>query len=89
MDVNFMRHYYTNVYENPQRKAVENSDTYFEKRNLRYEKEENFINKMKSIAPGLNAYFEEYLDSYSDELEILLEEMYILGASDREKMLKI
>ena len=32
--------------------------------------------------------FEEYLDAYADEQEILLEEMYLLGALDRERMLR-
>jgi len=32
--------------------------------------------------------FNEYLDACAEEVEILLEEIYLLGASDREKMLK-
>ena len=32
--------------------------------------------------------FEDYLDACADELEVLLEEIYLMGAQDREKMLR-
>ena len=32
--------------------------------------------------------FDEYISAFSDEMEVMREETYLLGASDREKMLK-
>lgn len=89
MNIEFMRQYYRCMYENPQGVAVENSNMYSQKQSLRYEKEENFIKHLKGLAPELSQKFEDYLDAYSDEMEIVLEEMYLLGAKDREKMLQI
>lgn len=32
--------------------------------------------------------FDEYIGAYADEMDVMLEEVYLLGAADREKMLR-
>ena len=32
--------------------------------------------------------FDQYISAYADEMEVMREETYLLGAADREQMLK-
>ena len=32
--------------------------------------------------------FDDYISAYADEMEVMREETYLLGAADREQMLK-
>lgn len=73
---------------NPQNEAVKDSEEYKIKRNRRHELETKFTECLKNAGQGMLQMFEEYLDAYADEQEILLEEMYLLGALDRERMLR-
>lgn len=43
---------------------------------------------MRAMENDLFQLFDTYLNACADEQEILLGEMYLLGAEDREKMLK-
>lgn len=88
MDRCFMQSFYKNYYMNPQNEAVKNSEEYPIKRNTRYELETKLTEYLKNTGEELLQLFEEYLDAYADEQEILLEEMYLLGATDRERMLR-
>lgn len=73
---------------NPQNEAVKDSEEYKIKRNRRHELETKFTEYLKNAGQGMLQMFEEYLDAYADEQENLLEEMYLLGALDRERMLR-
>ena len=39
-------------------------------------------------AVGVYRKFDEYIGAYADEMDVMLEEVYLLGAADREKMLR-
>ena len=88
MDKSFMRAFYREFYSNPQSEAVKDSEEYKNKRFVRYCIEEKLFAKLKENNMELYEYIEKYLDAYADEVEIALEEMYLLGAWDRERMLK-
>lgn len=83
-----MREYYRNYYADPQTEAVRDCIVYREKRSVRYVIEAELFDSLKKVDNQLCDMFEMYLDSYADELEILLEEMYLLGACDKAKMLE-
>lgn len=89
MDREFMKSFYRNYYENPQGEATKDSPVFTEKHNLRYEFEDKFIEILHELGPDALSAFEQYMDAYTDEQEVVLEEMYLLGAKDREKMLTI
>lgn len=88
MDRDFMKSFYEKYYADPQKTAVKDSEEYIKQRELRYDVEERFVKLLSKSDDDLEQLFEEYLDACADEIEILLGEMYLLGASDREKMLK-
>ena len=88
MDRVFMKEFYKNCYSYPQEIAIKDSEEYIEKRNLRYEIEAQFVELLNKSGEELEQMFEKYLDACADEEEILMEEMYLLGANDREKMLR-
>ena len=88
MDRKFMKSFYKNYYMNPQDEAVKDSEEYLIKRNMRHELETKFTECLKNAGQEMLQMFEEYLDAYADEQEILLEEMYLLGTLDRERMLR-
>lgn len=88
MDRDFMRSFYEKYYADPQKTAVKDSEEYTKQRDLRYDVEERFVKLLSKSDDDLEQLFEEYLDACADEIEILLREIYLLGASDREKMLK-
>lgn len=83
-----MKSFYENYYADPQKTAVKDSEEYIKQRELRYDVEERFVKLLSNSDDDLEQLFEEYLDACADEIEILLREMYLLGANDREKMLK-
>ena len=87
MDREFMKSFLNNYYADFQREAVKESEEYKEKRNKRYEIERAFELGLQEYKE-LSELFEAYLDACADELEVLLEQMYLLGAADREKMLR-
>lgn len=89
MDRSFMKLFYEKCYTYPQEVVIKDSEEYIGKRKLRYEAEEKFVEQLKKYDGELELMFEQYLDACADEEEILMQEMYLLGASDREKMLKI
>ena len=87
MDREFMKSFLTNYYVDYQSEAVKESEEYKEKRNKRYEMERAFELGLQEYKE-LSELFEAYLDACADEQEILLQEMYLMGAQDREKMLR-
>lgn len=87
MDRKFMRSFCQKYYSDFQTDAVKDSTEYQERKKKRYEIERKFELKLQEHE-GLEKLFEEYLDACADEQEVLQEEVYLLGAQDREKMMR-
>ena len=87
MDREFMRLFCRKYYSDYQMEAVEESGEYQSRKNKRYELEQNFELELQKYE-GLYGLFEKYLDACADEQEVLMEEIYLMGAQDREKMLR-
>lgn len=88
MNREFMKTFLNNYYMDYQSEAVKDSVEYQERRKQRYEIEKKFVLLLQESSKELVELFEVYLDSCADELEILLQEMYLMGAQDCEKMLR-
>ena len=88
MDREFMKSFLNNYYADYQSEVVKDSVEYQKRRKRRYEIEKKFALLLQESSKELVVVFDDYLDTYADELEILLEEMYLMGANDRERMLK-
>ena len=88
MDREFIRSFYQRYYENPQGEAVKDSEEYKNKRDKRYEEESKLIKLLEKTNSDLLNALENYLDACADEQDVLLEETYLMGAYDHEKMLR-
>ena len=88
MDREFMKSFLNNYYADYQSEAVKDSEEYHKRRKKRYEIEKKFVLMLQEYSKESVELFEHYLDAYADEQEILLQEMYLMGAQDREKMLR-
>lgn len=88
MDKEYMRTYYRRFYENPCDLVVADSEEFREKRDLRYKLEDELTEMMGGNRTLLYQKFDDYISAYADEMEVMREETYLLGASDREQMLK-
>lgn len=88
MDKGFMREFYQKFYLHPSDEAIKDSKEYKEKSKIRSELE----NEVEKILGGTGTaeykMFDNFLTAFYDENEVLLEEMYLMGARDREKMLR-
>ena len=83
-----MRTYYRRFYENPCDLVVADSEEFREKRDLRYKLEDELTEMMGGNRTLLYQKFDDYISAYADEMEVMREETYLLGAADREQMLK-
>ena len=83
-----MRTYYRRFYENPCDLVVADSEEFKEKRDLRYKSEDELTEMMGGNRTLLYQKFDDYISAYADEMEVMREETYLLGAADREQMLK-
>ena len=88
MDKSFMSKFYRKYYKNFQAEIIGNSEKYKEKRNQRYEVEQCLESKIKESSEESFKLFNEYLDVCSEEMDILLELVFLAGAEAREKMLR-
>lgn len=88
MDKEFMKSFYERYYENPYGEAVKESEIYCELQKKRQEIEGVLESKIRAVGEEIILLFEEYMDILSDEQEVLLQEMYLMGAQDRERMLR-
>ena len=88
MDREFIKSFLNNYYADYQSEAVKDSEEYRKRQAKRYEMEKKFELLLQENSKKLVEVFEDYLDACADELEILLEEIYLMGAQDREKMLR-
>ena len=83
-----MRTYYRRFYENPCDLVVADSEEFKEKRDLRYKLEDELTEMMGGNRTLLYQKFDDYISAYADEMEVMREETYLLGAADREQLLK-
>ena len=88
MDREYMRSYYRRFYENPSDLVVTESDEFKEKIDLRYNLEDELTEMMGGTGTIMYKKFDEYISAFSEEMEVMREETYLLGAADREQMLK-
>ena len=88
MDREYMRSYYRRFYENPSDLVVTESDEFKEKRDLRYNLEDELTEMMGGTGTIMYKKFDEYISAFTEEMEVMREETYLLGAADREQMLK-
>lgn len=88
MDKEFMKSFFERYYENPYAEAVKDLGTYHETQKKRQKIEGVFEVKLKDAGEKVWQLFEQYMDAWTDEQEVLLKAMYLLGAEDREKMLR-
>ncbi len=88
MDREFMTEFYQKFYIHPSDVAIKDSDEYKKKYDIRSELED----EVEKILGGINTaeykVFDKFLSALYDEYEVLLQGMYLLGALDRERMLK-
>ena len=83
MDREFMRSFCRNYYSDFETEAIKDSEEYQERRKQRYETERKLELKLQESGEEIQALFEQYLDACADELEILLEEMYVCAPKVR------
>ena len=88
MDRDFMRLFYERYYENPASEAIRGSEKYHNLQGKRQEIESVLEEKLRVLGNDIMQLFDEYMDALVEEQEMLLKEMYLLGAEDREKMLR-
>ena len=88
MDKEYMRNYYRRMYENPCDLVITDSEEFEEKKKLRYELENKLEEMMGGTSTHIYKVFDEYISAFSDEMEVMREETYLLGAADREQLLK-
>lgn len=88
MDREYMRSYYRRFYENPCDFVISESNEFKEKRDLRYKLEDELTEMLGGTQTLLYLKFDQYVSAYADEMEVMREETYLLGAFDRERMLK-
>ena len=88
MDYEFMTLFRKNFYEDYLQEAIKDSVECKEKRALRYEVESQFELAVQTSGKELMELYENYQEVFWQEVECMLECVYILGTSDREKMLR-
>ena len=88
MDKEYMRNYYRRMYENPCDLVIIDSEEFEEKKKIRYALEDKLEEMMGGASTHIYIVFDEYISAFCDEMEIMREETDLLGAADRERMLR-
>lgn len=88
MDREFMSEFYQKFYTHPSVEATKDSEEYREKYDIRSKLEDEVTNLLGGIGTAEYKIFDNFLSALYDEYEVLLEGMYLLGAADRERMLR-
>lgn len=88
MDKEYMRNYYRRMYENPCDLVIIDSEEFEEKKKIRYALEDKLEEMMGGASTHIYKVFDEYISAFCDEMEVMREETYLLGAADRERMLR-
>lgn len=88
MDREFMREFYRNFYIHASDEAVKDSEEYMEKSSIRSKLEDEMIEMLGGVRTEEYHKFDQFLSALFDEYDVMLEETYLMGAKDREKMLR-
>ena len=88
MDREVMIGYYQNFYTHPSNEAIKDSEEYKEKKKIRHELEDEVEKMLGGTRTPEYKKFDAFLTALYDENEVLLLEMYLMGARDREMMLR-
>ena len=75
------------MYENSCDLVIIDSEE-FEKKKIRYALEDKLEEMMGGASTHIYIVFDEYISAFCDEMEIMREETDLLGAADRERMLR-
>ena len=88
MDREFMRAFYREFREHAYDEAVKDSDEYKEMRDVRHKVEDELTEMLGGTHTSEYKKFDDFISAYADEYDVMLEEVYLLGAADRERMLR-
>jgi hypothetical protein len=88
MDMNFMRDYYRMRYFQDCMPMLIEREEYDKKSEIRYQMEEAFKVRLEEYSSKLYPEFEKLVDCIEDVHNVMLEEIYLIGARDRENMLR-
>ena len=88
MDREFMRQFYRDFRELAYDEAVKDSDEYKRMRDVRHKVEDELTEMLGGTHTMEYKKFDDFISAYADEYDVMLEEVYLLGAADRERMLK-
>lgn len=88
MDMEFMRDYYRMNYFQDCKPLLIEREEYDRKYKIRYQLEEEFKERLEGYDSELYLDFEKLVDCIEDVHNVMLEEMYLIGARDRENMLR-
>lgn len=88
MDREFMREFYRTNYQHACDVAVADSEEYKKKRDIRYQIEDELTELLGGTGTIEYKKFDDFLGAFEDEKDVMQEEIYLLGAMDREKMLR-
>ena len=83
-----MTEFYQKFYIHPSDEAIKDSDEYKKKYDIRSELEDEVEKILGGIDTAEYKVFDKFLSALYNEYEVLLQGMYLLGALDRERMLK-
>ena len=73
---------------NPCDLVIIDSEEFEEKKKIRYALEDKLEEMMGGASTYIYKVFDEYISAFCDEMEVMREETYLLGAADRERMLR-
>lgn len=88
MDMEFMRDYYRMNYFQDCKPLLIEREEYDKKSMIRFQKEEEFKERLGGYNSELYPVFEKLVDCIEEVHDVMLEEMYLIGARDRENMLR-
>ena len=83
-----MKDFYWKFYNDVYAEAIKDSEEYSNRKAIREELEEELTVMLGGIGSAGDKKLNEYVTAYGDEMDIMMEGMYLLGAQDREKMLR-
>lgn len=88
MDVEFMEQFYSKMYEEPEKEAVRENREYASVRQRREQVEDRFWKMTETMPREVQDAFSDFMVALNEEQQVLLKAMYMLGAKDRERMLR-
>lgn len=88
MDWQFMNQFYSKMYEEPEKEAVNKNEEYAAARYRREQAEEKLLKLMEKESRELQNGFADLMLAMNEQQRILEKAMYMMGAKDRERMLR-